>query len=207
MYLCVSEILIYSLSLLVITTLTASLSDIVGFTQWSSERDPVDVFTLLETIYTAFDRVAVRRKVFKVETIGDCYVAVTGLPKPQPDHAFIMTKFANDMLNILPEELHKIAPALGPATLELAIRVGMHSGAVIAGVLRGEKARFQLFGDTMNTGTIYCYFCLLYQNQIARPFEFFFFLFLKLLNENPKLIGYTVSQPLSSVNNSFSNGK
>jgi class 3 adenylate cyclase len=49
-----------------------------GFTKWSSVRNPVQVFELLETLYGAFDEVADRRKVFKIETIGDCYVAVTG---------------------------------------------------------------------------------------------------------------------------------
>ena len=111
------------------------------------------MFLLLETIYGSFDKIADRRKVFKVETIGDCYVAVTGLPKAQPDHALIMTKFANELLSRLQTEVKTIANLLGPETLELAMRVGMHSGPVIAGVLRGAKARFQLFGDTMNTGT------------------------------------------------------
>jgi Adenylate and Guanylate cyclase catalytic domain len=54
---------------------TVVFADIVNFTMWSSVRDPYDVFTLLETIYAAFDEVANRRNVFKVETIGDCYVA------------------------------------------------------------------------------------------------------------------------------------
>jgi class 3 adenylate cyclase len=58
-----------------------------GFTAWSSTRDPSQVFTLLQTIYGEFDGIAKRRKVFKVETIGDCYVAVAGLPNPQSAHA------------------------------------------------------------------------------------------------------------------------
>ena len=60
---------------------------ILGFTAWSSTRDPSQVFTLLQTIYGEFDAIAKRRKVFKVETIGDCYVAVAGLPSPQSAHA------------------------------------------------------------------------------------------------------------------------
>jgi class 3 adenylate cyclase len=128
--------------------------DLVGFTKWSSGREPNDVFFLLETIYSSFDSIAARRCVFKIETIGDCYVAVTGLPDPQKDHALIMTRFANDMLHALQFELkNTIGPALGSESVDLAMRVGMHSGSVIAGVLRGDKARFQLFGDTMNTGT------------------------------------------------------
>ena len=54
---------------------TVLFADIVGFTAWSSARDPGQVFDLLQTIYGAFDHIAKRRRVFKVETIGDCYVA------------------------------------------------------------------------------------------------------------------------------------
>jgi class 3 adenylate cyclase len=70
-------------------------ADISGFTAWSSEREPAQVFKLLETIYRSFDRIARKRKVFKVETIGDCYLCVTGLPEPQPDHAVIMAKVSD----------------------------------------------------------------------------------------------------------------
>jgi class 3 adenylate cyclase len=58
--------------------------DKLGMPAWSSEREPEQVFTLLQAIFQAFDRLAKKRSVFKVETIGDCYVAVTGLPDPQP---------------------------------------------------------------------------------------------------------------------------
>lgn len=59
---------------------TVLFADISGFTAWSSVREPSQVFTLLEAVYNGFDLIAKRRKVFKVETVGDCYVAVTGLP-------------------------------------------------------------------------------------------------------------------------------
>lgn len=65
---------------------TIMFGDIAGFTAWSSSRQPSEVFTLLETLYAKFDSIAREMHVFKVETIGDCYVAVTGLPTPQEDH-------------------------------------------------------------------------------------------------------------------------
>lgn len=71
---------------------TVMFADISGFTAWSSTRDPAQVFILLQTVYQAFDVIAKRRKVFKVETIGDSYVAVTGLPEPQVSHAVIMAR-------------------------------------------------------------------------------------------------------------------
>lgn len=73
---------------------TVLFADIAGFTAWSSIRDPAQVFTLLETLYGAFDSLAKKRGVFKVETIGDSYVAVCGLPEPRKNHAIVIARFA-----------------------------------------------------------------------------------------------------------------
>jgi class 3 adenylate cyclase len=132
---------------------TVLFADIAGFTAWSSEREPPQVFKLLETLYSAFDNVANTLGVFKVETIGDCYVAVTGLPEPQADHAVRMAKFANAIILKMQDLTKVLESSLGPSTANLSIRVGLHSGPVTAGVLRGQKARFQLFGDTINTAS------------------------------------------------------
>ena len=104
----------------------------------------------METLYAAFDAIAKKRRIFKVETIGDCYVAVSGLPEPRADHAVVMGKFANDILLTMRKLTKDLEISLGPDTGDLALRIGLHSGPVTAGVLRGERSRFQLFGDTMN---------------------------------------------------------
>lgn len=133
---------------------TVLFADLAGFTKFSSGREPKDIFLLLETLYGAFDRTAKRRGVFKVETIGDCYLAITGVPCPQKDHAVLMAKFACDCMEKMDYLIHtKLANQLGEEVRELKLRVGMHSGCVTAGVLRGERARFQLFGDTVNTAS------------------------------------------------------
>ncbi len=130
---------------------TVMFADIAGFTAWCSVREPTQVFLLLETIYGAFDGLARRRGVFKVETIGDSYVAVMGLPEPCKDHAIVMTKFARDCRDNFNQLVKNLEVTLGPDTGDLQMRFGLNSGAVTAGVLRGEKGRFQLFGDTVNT--------------------------------------------------------
>lgn len=122
-------------------------ADVEGFTAWSSVREPSQVFTLLETLYSAFDRVASRRRVFKVETVGDCYLAVCGLPDPRSDHALVMARFARDCINEHIDKTKQLEKSLGPETGELRLRVGLHSGPITAGVLRSERSRFQLFGD------------------------------------------------------------
>ena len=86
---------------------------------------------------------------FKVETIGDCYMAVTGVPTPSSTHATRMADFA---LSLTPR-LARACDLCGMDSDSLQVRVGMHSGSVTAGVLRTDKSRFQLFGDTINTAS------------------------------------------------------
>jgi class 3 adenylate cyclase len=132
---------------------TVLFADIAGFTAWSSEREPSQVFKLLESLYGEFDKLAKELGVFKVETIGDCYVAATGLPESMLDHAAVMVEFAFRCLVTMREMVSQLELVLGPGTADLSLRVGIHSGPVTAGVLRGERARFQLFGDTMNVAS------------------------------------------------------
>lgn len=96
---------------------TVLFADIAGFTAWSSVREPSQVFTLLETVYQAFDAIAKKRKVFKVETVGDCYVAVAGLPEAREDHAIVMAKFAKECLIKFNELAKQLEIALGPDTV------------------------------------------------------------------------------------------
>eukprot|EP00538_Stauroneis_constricta_P004206 CAMPEP_0119548300 /NCGR_PEP_ID=MMETSP1352-20130426/2241_1 /TAXON_ID=265584 /ORGANISM="Stauroneis constricta, Strain CCMP1120" /LENGTH=852 /DNA_ID=CAMNT_0007593523 /DNA_START=60 /DNA_END=2618 /DNA_ORIENTATION=+ len=132
---------------------TILFADLVEFTKWSSARQPEEVFHFLETVYGNFDRLARRKHVFKVETIGDCYLAATGLPTPQPDHATIMCQFAHACMKSLHATLEQLSETLGAEVMDLGLRIGIHSGEVTAGVLRGEKSRFQVFGDTVNTAS------------------------------------------------------
>lgn len=112
---------------------------IVGFSAWSSEREPTQVFRLLETLYQSYDEVAANMKIFKVETIGDSYVAACGLPSPRRDHAATMVRFASLCIKRMRRITRELEKFLGPSTADLEPRCGIHSGAVTAGVLRGAK--------------------------------------------------------------------
>ena len=75
-----------------------------------------------------------------METIGDCYMCVTGLPDPQDNHASIMVRFAYDALLKMNDVTRQLESTLGPETTGLSMRIGLHSGPVTAGVLRGGES-------------------------------------------------------------------
>eukprot|EP00980_Cylindrotheca_fusiformis_P012652 scaffold3091_cov117-Cylindrotheca_fusiformis.AAC.4 len=107
-------------------SVTVIFADLVGFTAWSSAREPHHVFILLETIYGAFDKLAYRHGVFKVETVGDCYVAAVGLPEARADHALIACRFARECQKKMKDVILKLELTLGPDTSDLELRTGLH---------------------------------------------------------------------------------
>jgi Adenylate and Guanylate cyclase catalytic domain len=132
---------------------TVLFGDISGFTAWSSTRNPTQVFMLLETLYAAFDEIAKQRGVFKVETIGDCYVAVVGLPTPRKSHAITMTRFASDCLSKMKELVMVLEKTLGPVRTkpcwsadELKVSPLTHVHRFISGYCRFSAAHWSEFG-------------------------------------------------------------
>lgn len=124
-------------------------ADICSFTLWSSQHSPIEVFTLLESLFFEFDTIANKMGVYKLSTVGDCYIAAAGVPYPREDHAIVLTAFAECCRQRANDLFVRLSPKLD--TDDLDIRIGIHSGPVTAGVLRGDKARFDFFGDTINT--------------------------------------------------------
>ena len=123
------------------------------FDVWSVGRDPVHIFLLLEAVFKCLDAVARKHKIFKINTISSSFFGAAGLPSPQPDHALRCARFSRDSVGAVRDLLAELtATELGPCDM-LQLRVGLHSGRVTAGLLAGDKVRFDVFGDTVNTAS------------------------------------------------------
>jgi len=117
--------------------------DIVDFTSTASSHSPLQIFELLGELFTRFDDLLERHPVYKVETVGDCYMVAAGVPEPNPQHADAIVATALDMLDAVKD----VAFPNGNA---LQLRIGVNSGPVVAGVVGTKMPRFCLFGDTVN---------------------------------------------------------
>lgn len=125
---------------------TVLFADLTGFTGFSTQVDAAGLVGMLDEIFSAFDRLALAAGVEKIKTIGDAYMAVAGLPTPRADHADAVAGLAIDMQAAF-------AGIVAARGLPLALRIGVHSGPVVAGVIGHHKFAYDLWGDTVNVAS------------------------------------------------------
>ncbi|KAK7093594.1 uncharacterized protein [Littorina saxatilis] len=130
-------------------SVTIYFSDIVGFTDLSSRSTPLQVVAFLNTLYHFFDECLDHYDVYKVETIGDAYMVVSGLPQRNgTKHSSEVALMALDLMS----GVHSFTiPHLPEEPLRL--RIGIHTGSVVSGVVGTKMPRYCLFGDTVNTAS------------------------------------------------------
>jgi class 3 adenylate cyclase len=122
---------------------TILFADIVGFTRVASNMTAADLVRMLNGLFSEFDRLAIEHGVEKIKTVGDTYMLAGGLPDPRPDHARAVAEMALAMLAAL-ERTNRDLP------IPLQMRVGIHSGDVVAGVIGTHKFVYDIWGDTVN---------------------------------------------------------
>jgi class 3 adenylate cyclase len=121
-------------------------SDLVGFTEMSARITPTRLVTLLNQLFSEFDHLAQRHGVEKIKMIGDAYMAVAGVPEPRGDHADAIARMALDMRD-------SVARVGRMAHESLDIRIGIHSGPVVAGIIGTHRFLYDVWGDTVNVAS------------------------------------------------------
>ncbi len=125
---------------------TVLFADIVGFTPLSEKISASELVRLLNRIFSTFDRLVEKHGVEKIKTIGDAYMVVGGVPVVKKNHSVAIADLAFDMLDV-------IGQYTGADGKALKIRIGIHSGQVMAGVIGVKKFVYDLWGDTVNTAS------------------------------------------------------
>jgi adenylate cyclase len=125
---------------------TILFADLVGFTAASSRVTPAVLVNNLNRIFSAFDELCRQLQIEKIKTIGDAYMAAAGVPLPRADHAEVMADFALAML----AALERVNAA---AEVPFQMRIGIHTGPVVAGVIGTHRFIYDVWGDTVNVAS------------------------------------------------------
>lgn len=122
---------------------TILFADLVDFTNLAGRHSPGRIVELLNGLFSDFDKLAKQFKVEKIKTIGDAYMAAGGLPEESPDHALSVADMARSMIDAVHETGRRFDVAL-------EVRIGIHSGEVVAGLIGQHRSIYDVWGDTVN---------------------------------------------------------
>ncbi|MEM9005089.1 MAG: adenylate/guanylate cyclase domain-containing protein [Cyanobacteria bacterium P01_F01_bin.86] len=125
---------------------TVMFADIVNFTPLAAEIQPLELVSLLNKVFSAFDRLVDKYELEKIKTIGDAYMVVGGIPVPRIDHAVAVADMALEMQAVIQQ-------FQGLHGKMLQLRTGINTGTVVAGVIGIKKFSYDLWGDTVNVAS------------------------------------------------------
>jgi adenylate cyclase len=128
------------------TEATILFSDLVGFTGLANRCSASRIVEILNYLFSAFDALANRLKLEKIKTIGDAYMVAGGLPEENPRHAIAVAEMALGMLQIVQDTGRRFDE-------KLELRIGIHSGEVVAGLIGRHRSIYDVWGDTVNTAS------------------------------------------------------
>ncbi|OBK12711.1 adenylate/guanylate cyclase domain-containing protein [Mycobacterium asiaticum] len=121
-------------------------ADIVGFTERASNTAPADLVRFLDRLYGAFDELVDKHDLEKIKVTGDCYMVVSGVPRPRPDHVRALADFALEMADVA-------ATLKDPHGRAVPLRVGLATGPVVAGVVGSRRFFYDVWGDAVNVAS------------------------------------------------------
>jgi guanylate cyclase len=120
-------------------------ADVVNFTPMSAQMTATELVELLNEVFSHFDTLVEKYGLEKIKTVGDCYMVASGVPKPRADHAKALAAMALDIRTYTAHQTFR--------GRQLAFRIGINSGPVVAGVIGQKKFIYDLWGDTVNTAS------------------------------------------------------
>lgn len=126
---------------------TVMFTDFKGFTKYAENNTPEEVITLLDHYFCAFDAIIEKYDIEKIKTIGDAYLCVSGIPDSKPGHTSKMIQIAFEMMQVMDETQAKMKDKGG---VYLEMRIGIHCGPLVAGVVGSRKFAYDVWGDTVN---------------------------------------------------------
>ncbi|MEL7122123.1 MAG: adenylate/guanylate cyclase domain-containing protein [Bacteroidota bacterium] len=127
-------------------TVSILFSDFVGFTKISARNTPEIIINELNDCFRGFDEIMEQEGIEKIQTIGDGYLAVAGLPEAHPQHAIKCVNAAKKMINFLHQRNLD-------TDIQWKVRIGIHTGPIMAGVVGTKKFAYSIFGDSVNTAS------------------------------------------------------
>ncbi|HAB16567.1 MAG TPA: adenylate/guanylate cyclase domain-containing response regulator [Verrucomicrobiales bacterium] len=125
---------------------TVLFADLAGFTQLAATLSASETVRLLDDMFSGFDRLADLHGIEKIKTIGDAWMAASGVPRPRPDHVEAAAQLALEMLEF-------IEGVASRTKHSIRLRIGLHTGPVVAGVIGRHRFSYDLWGDTVNTAS------------------------------------------------------